>query len=369
MGEVLTIRERVERAAAFFHRQEGVVLTTFNLNAPFLEAQVLPTVLGVEAKTEAARRAQTHQRLAMTPCTVFYDPGVSPRLSGHYRVVARPVPLQRRFFHPKLIVMAGRCEEGVTWVYLAVSSANLSMSGWGRNAECFGETWIHTKHQQTWGALDALLEWLQEYAPLDEGAGGDAVARVLEALRRMPARKRFQNDPSQPWAGTLRARFYTSVMHPAGFADFMQLGRSRAPKELRVYSPYWSEVAEGLASFGAKRNVVVPARRVDGVSLGLSREQAAELSEDVAILKNTEDRGTRFWHMKLYRIVHGKHVYTAVGSCNFTRAGFAGASGNVEAALVYRSNPGWFPEGEPADDADFADEAAPEEGGLSRRRW
>jgi len=209
VSDLGTIRERIQRAASYFHRQEGVVLTTFNLSAAFLEEQALPVILGVEAKTVAARRAETHQRLGATPCSVFYDPTVPPRLSGRYRFVARPVPMRGRFFHPKLVVIAGRAEDDTTWVYLAVSSANLSLSGWGRNAESFGETWIHTRQQQTWGALDGFLAWLQARAPLGEAeAEADAVARVRAALARMPNRKRLRDDGTAPWSGTLYAQAF-----------------------------------------------------------------------------------------------------------------------------------------------------------------
>ena len=357
MSDVGTIRERVQRAVAFFHRQEGVVLTTFNLNGAFLEEQVVPIVLGVEAKTVAARRVETHQRLGATPCSVYYDPTAPPRLSGRYRFVARPVPVRGRFFHPKLVVIAGRSREGSTWVYLAASSANLSLSGWGRNAESFGETWIHTRRQQTWGAVDGFLAMLQGYAPLgDAPAETDAVSRVRAALARMP-------DES-PRRG--EGRLYTSETHPDGLASFLRDGGdagdgSNGVEEVRVYSPYWSDVAEQAAAFGAARTVLVPALRVDGASLGLARAQAEALPESVEVRRNPEDVGTRFWHMKLYRVLMEETAYTVVGSCNFTRAGLVGRGGNVEAALVFEADPEWLPAGDLADEAELAGAPVPEE--------
>lgn len=346
MSEFLTIRERVQRAASHFYCQEGVVLTTFNLNAAFLEEQALPIILGVDAKTATARRAETHQRLGATPCSVFYDPTAAPRLSGRYRFVARPVPIRRRFFHPKLVVIAGRSEDETTWVYLAVSSANLSLSGWGRNAECFGETWIHTRQQQTWEALDGFLVWLQGHASLGESlTKADAVIRVRDALARMPDRRRFCDDDDEPWSGSLRAQLYTSVTHPDGLARFLQLGRSRRPTELWAYSPYWSEVAERAASFNARRTVLMPARRMDGKALGLAQDQVESLPKGVEIRRSAADVGSRFWHMKVYWVLHGDTVYTAVGSCNFTHAGLVGRGGNVEAVLAFKADPEWLPDG------------------------
>ena len=362
MSQLGTLRERVERASEYFHELEGVVLTTFNLSAAFLEDHALPAVLGVEAKTLAARRAELHQRLAVTPCTVFYDPTSPPRMSGRYRYVARPVPVRGRFFHPKLVVLAGRSEDGTTWAYLAVSSANLTLSGWGRNAESFGETWIHTRSQQSWKALDDLLAWLAAHSPLGETrSDSDAVSRVRGALARMPDRKRFIDHGTEPWSGTLYASLYASVVHTDGLPAFLQGGRSRRPTELWAYSPYWSDVSEQVSAFAARETYLVPALRMDGAALGLTREQAEEVEGKAEVLKNEGDVGTRFWHMKAYWIRHGKTVRTAVGSCNFTHAGLSGAGGNVEAMLVFGADPDWLPEGKEVVEDDLAEEAQAEE--------
>lgn len=362
MSKLGTVRERIERATEYFHELQGVVLTTFNLSSAFLEEQVLPTVLGVEAKAAAARSAEVHQRLAVTPCTVFYDPTSPPRVSGRYRYAARPVPVRGRFFHPKLVVLAGHSEDEATWVYLAVSSANLTLSGWGRNAESFGETWIHTKRQQSWQALDDLLGWLADHGPLgEEQSDSDAVARIRSALARMPTRNRFIDDGTHPWSGTLYADLYASVVHARGLPAFLQGGRRRRPSAVWAYSPYWSEVAEQVAAFDARRTVVVPALRRDGAALGLSQEQAAELGDGTEVRRNEDDVGDRFWHMKAYWIQHGTTMRTAVGSCNCTHAGLSGADGNVEAMLVFDASPDWLPDGREVEPGELADESLPEE--------
>jgi len=362
MSTFSTIRERVERASKYFHHLDGVVLTTFNLSATFLEDNALPIVLGVEAKSAAARSAELHQRLGVTPCTVYYDPSIPPRISGKFRYIARPVPVRGRFFHPKLVVIGGRADDGTTWVYLAVSSANLTLSGWGRNAEAFGETWIHTKQQQSWQALDEFLSWLQNHSPLDETQSDfDAIVRVRNALTQMPDRKRFSNRETEPWSGSLYARFYASVVHKDGLPAFLQGNRHRRPSELWAYSPYWSEVAEQVHVFNAWHTVLVPALRMDGAALGLSQDQAADLTDSTEIRRNKDDDGTRFWHLKGYWIQHGKSVQTAVGSCNFTHAGLAGTDGNVEAMLVFDADPDWLPEGREVDIEELATEAQAEE--------
>lgn len=362
MNEFKTVRERLVRASDYFQKLDGVMLSTFNLNATFLEDHALPAILGIEAKTNAARRAELHYRLGTTPCTVFYDPASPPKVSGRFRYVARPVPIRGRFFHPKLVVLSGRSDDGTTWVYLAVSSANLTLSGWGRNAESFGETWIHTRHQQSWNALNDLLSWLNSHSPLGEKqTNTDAVIRIRAALERMPNRRRFNDPGTEPWSGTLYADLYASIVHPEGLTAFLQGGRSRRPSELRAYSPYWSDVAGQVAAFNARKTILVPALRMDRTALGLARYQAAKLDNRAEIRRNQDDVDSRFWHMKTYRIRHGKTIRTAVGRCNFTRAGLSGGDGNVEAMLVFDADPDWLPQDRTVETEELADDVQAEE--------
>ena len=366
MSSLGTIRERIERATGYFARREGTVLTTFNLNGQFLEEQALPAILGVEAPTAVARDAELHKQLAQTDCTVFYDPTACNGISGKFRYVARPVPLRGRLFHPKLVIIAGRSEDGTTWVYLAVSSANLTLPGWGRNAESFGETWIHTRTQQAWHGLDRLLVWLQDYAKLEEEPDHrEAVAIVRAALARMPSRYRFRNDDTKPWSGTLYAQFYSSVVNTEGLPSFLKMGRSRRPAELWVYSPYWGSVSEMVRKFGAERTALVPAMRADRKAIGLSKSQHDALKDIAKVWRNeTERRDVRFWHMKAYWIRYGERIYTAVGSCNFTEAGLVGAGGNVEAMLVFEDEdiePEWPEESDTASLEDLSEQPTDEE--------
>ncbi|MCB9650513.1 MAG: hypothetical protein H6730_28575 [Deltaproteobacteria bacterium] len=363
MTELRTIRERVARASAYFKDKDAVVLTTFNLHGAFLEEQALPITLGVDAETAPARAAELHQRLGTTSCSIFYDPTVPPKLSGRYRYVARPVPLRGRLFHPKIVVIAGNDAEGASWVYLAVSSANLTLSGWGRNVESFGETWIHTRQQQTWSALDRLLGWLQSYAPLGEKLGrNDAVVRARNILARMPDRRRLPDDAESPWSGTLYAELYSSVVNTEGLPTFLRQGHKRRPRELWAYSPYWSDVGELVDAFDAADTYLLPSMRIDGNGLGLSKEQAQGLGGRAQIHRQSGDDGARFRHMKAYWLQLGRTVLTAVGSCNFTRAGLSGERGNVEAMLVFEADPEWLGGGSLAEESELCTEAEAEEG-------
>ena len=194
------------------------------------------------------------------------------------------------------------------------------------------------------------------------------MARVRAALARMPARRRFSDDDSQPWSGMLHASLYVSVVHTEGLSAFLRGKRARGPSELWAYSPYWSDVADLVREFDARETVLVPARRADGRGLGLSREQAEEIDEGIEIRRNEEDFGDRFWHMKAYWIRQGEGIRTAVGSCNFTRGGLSGRNGNVEAMLVFDGGPEWLTDGKEIKDDDLAEEAEAGRAGAASPR-
>ena len=374
MSELVTIRERIIRAKNYFSELHGVVLTTFNLDPVFLEDNALPAVFGIEDENRSVREAELHKQLAITPCTVFYDPSTEPKFGGGYRYVAQPVPIPGNFFHPKLVILAGqrnpsekstRSKYDTQWVYLAVSSANLTRSGWGRNVESFGETWIHTQKQQSCPALQAFLKWLKTNGSLNVNQkNSDAVTKVLDTLKDLPDRRRFFDGGSEPWSGTLYANFYSSVVHEDGFPAFIHKHYARRPSCIWVYSPYWGDIPNQLKSFNAKKTKLVPALRQRDRKISITQDQSQELDlPNLCIKKNRKDNNERFWHMKAYWIERGSRCYIAVGSCNFTKAGLSGKNENVEAMLIFNTyeDDGTFPGGKEVQPEEFATDPEPEE--------
>ena len=365
MSELSTVRERIEDAVRYFQQIDSVVLTTFNLDGDFLETNVFPTIFGIEG-SGAGRIAALHERLARIPCTVFYDPTTKPRISGRYRYVAQPVPIVENFFHPKLVIIAGQSYDEREWVYLAVSSANLSYSGWGRNAESFGETWIQTKRQQPWATLVGFFKWLDSYCTMPEKRG--AITIALDTLNGMPDSKRVKNDPKAPWSNSLYARFYVSTVNTHGFAAFLKERRARRPDQLWAYSPYWSDVANQVEAFNATHTVLVPAHTTTdrgNASYGLSKNDFSRLNNSTEVCRNSLDSTGRFWHMKAYWLCYGQRAIVAVGSCNFTHAGLTGGeNSNVEAMLVFDNDEfDCFPDVEESiGESDLPDEPEVEEG-------
>lgn len=132
----VTLRERLSGVADSFATLEVALFTSFNFHADFFEQNVLSALFGVEVGvTRAAREQLVHRGLRHTQVGVFYDPSAAKPGAKSFRYTAYPVFVPGRLFHPKLILLFGRDHGGVAWIYIAAMSANLSLSGWGRNCE------------------------------------------------------------------------------------------------------------------------------------------------------------------------------------------------------------------------------------------
>ena len=192
----------------------------------FLEEQALPVILGVDAETAAARNAGLHQRLAETGCSVFYDPTVAPGVSGRFRYVARPVPLRGRLCPSEACGHGGpfrrRNRLGVS---RGVVGEPFAIRLGPQRRVLRRDLDPHAETSKRGAASIPFFSGLQERAPLgEETSTKDAVTAVRAVLVRMPNRKRFRGQPEQPWSGSLRAQFYSSVVNKEGLPAFLKKG-------------------------------------------------------------------------------------------------------------------------------------------------
>jgi hypothetical protein len=290
-----------------------------------------------------------HKRLAVSRVAVFYDPSAARPSKTAYRYAAHPVFLgEQRLFHPKCIFIAGTDVEGTLWLYTLVMSANLSLSGWGRNCEGAFDTWVHAKREQPAGAaigffrdLDARLK----NRPFKDRLLPDLVTR-LDSLHD----RRTKADPDgSPWEAKAHRRLYFSPQHPSLWS-FVRKAYHPEIQEVRVASPYWGEGTRIKALLPAVRLELVASRRTphfDVTLLGANTlEQLGVPTSDVSTWSNDQEDKGRFFHMKLYRIVAGGRPVTGTGSCNFTTRGLMwegpdGETGNVECMLFDRLDVPW----------------------------
>lgn len=336
------IREVIAQAGARFSGGvEAALFTTFTFDPGFFEANVLPTLFGIETRGAEARRAEVNARLARAPVAVFHD---AAALSGggagdyRYQTWAVRVPGAHEgsrkgpYFHPKLMLLAGRCDrKGVTYpaVYLACGSANLTLSGWGHNLEVLGETWIDDAKAPAHAELVRFLTWLRK-VPRSRQAECRAIGDILKILREIA--------PGDAKGGP---ELHINGIRAGGptFAQRLRLEQTQRWDCLTVLSPYWSrsdELPTLLDALNAKEVKLVPGPSREG-AYGLTPEHLEKLkprSVSTCVLDGGE--ANRFTHAKLYALSkeRGNHLRVAIGSCNMTEAAHKVKGGNIEAMLI-----------------------------------
>lgn len=338
------IRERLAEAAAHFAHLDVALFTSFNFHAEFFERNVLPALFGEDGESPPAAREQlVHRRLRKTRVGVACDPSVIQPGAKRYRYAVYPRFVQGRVFHPKTIVLFGRDAQGVRWIYLAVMSANLTISGWGRNCEGFADTWLHATSEQPVDELRSMLQWLNARPSANRK---DALSDGLAFIDQMQRRRSRADPEGGAWATKSSLRFYFSPLWPSMWAFVRQhLG---VVVQAHVASPYWgggSRIAQALE--GVPLRLTASLSPPDMRLVGLGRDAVDSLAIDPGQLTTWDDGSGRFFHAKLYELTIGGDTVTGIGSCNFTEAGLFWMderdrpAGNVEAMLFRQGSLGW----------------------------
>lgn len=322
-----TIRETLREEAVGFKAIEAAIFTTFNFHPDFFENNVLPALFDIDDHREERRRVKVNHRLLNTNVCVLYDASTRPKGGGLFRYQRVGIFRPGRFFHPKLMILAGiHLDDERPWIYLTVSSANLTLSGWGKNQEIMGEVWIGSNRQRLYSEVRGALEWLRETGGGKPRTQIPAIERCLAVMDSMGA--------DFPEGVSKNASFYFSPLHEEGFWPFLQAGQTAKWDDLMVFSPYWGEVKKSLQLANCRTTRLVPAMLEEG-HYGLGRSGIAEC-DDLDLLKLTRLENNRFWHAKTYFLTRGDRMRVGVGSANFTGAGLSGGEkGNVEAMLVF----------------------------------
>ncbi|MFN4327630.1 MAG: hypothetical protein ACK4FF_02035 [Limnobacter sp.] len=301
--------------------------TTFNLSIPFFETHVLPELLQGDADPPANRMDYENMQLRLAERGIDLRVFCDLRMMEADQLKRTGLPVHgmlpgrmglERFgleslFHPKVIFLE---DEGGHMV-LGAGSANLSVSGWGRNQEvfCFHAVSNNEQYKQ----IKRFFEPLFAAAGLGEALG---------------VRKQFKGD-DEGW------RF----VHSFERESFLELLLADTQAErLTVWSPYFSRDLAGLI----ERIRALAGRRIafsivpDRVG---NRHVRTKWSEAIGQLLDEgglafHDRplpradGIEMTHAKLW-LAQGRRARLAVGSWNCTEPGSASFElRNVEAGIL-----------------------------------
>lgn len=314
--------------------------TTFNLDIEFLETFVLPATIGAEPPRNRIEFEQLQQELTEkgTDVRVFCD----PRFIETNRIkrtcvpihAIRPDRLSTRFgerspFHPKVIYL----EDANGRRVIGVGSANLTLSGWGRNLEAF--VFREIESLANYREIRRFFDGLWDAADIQDDEG------------KLRERRKFAKT-KEKW------RFVHSLQNQS-FAS--QLFDGSADSDIVVWSPY---LPRDLPNFISKLQTLAAIKNLrvhlvpDRIQNKFLRTQwSEELGQTIERGQLTfydspveRDHRTDLCHAKLWKI--GKAL--AIGSWNFTAPGSnslcddkgkLSRENNVEAGIIIDDANDW----------------------------
>ena len=320
--------------------------TTFNLGIPFFETHLLPVLL--DAEKPLNRIDYESMQLQLSERDVDVRVFCDMRMMEADELKRTAIPIhgilpgwlsqfdEESLFHPKVIFL----EDTSGRMVLGAGSANLSVSGWGRNQEVFifREVSNNDQYQQI----------KRFFAPL-------ASAARLDMQEVLGTRRRFSGE-DQDW------RFVHSFENRSFLHDL--LGDPEVDR-LTVWSPYFSRDLASLLSKISRlaerklKYAIVPDRVAQKHVRIEWTESIGELMRDGVL--RFHDRpfqpsdGIAMTHAKLW-LAHGNHTRLAVGSWNCTEPGCASFERrNVEAGILLSVEPKTQISGQPLmlGEADF----------------
>jgi len=309
--------------------------TTFGLSIPFFETHVLPTLLGADPPSGRMDYEQMQLQLVAHRLDVRLFCDLRLMEADQLKRTAVPVHgiLPRRLqgvdpryfgeeslFHPKVIFL----EDEHGRMVLGTGSANLSVSGWGKNQEVF--VFRPVSNNEQYQQIKRFFEPLMGSA----GLGDEHAFRV---------RRQF-DGADHDW------RF----VHSFERTDFLQQLVDADTERLTIWSPYFSDDLAALLGELRKKTVgglmfsIVPDRVGNRY---LRTRWTAELGQLIADgVLNFHDYprpradDIEMTHAKLW-LASGRQARLAVGSWNCTKPGCASFERrNVEAGILLQAAPG-----------------------------
>ncbi|VVD78197.1 hypothetical protein PCO31110_00986 [Pandoraea communis] len=306
--------------------------TTFNLGIPFFETHVLPVLLGFDQPANRMDYETMQQEVAEREIDLRLFCDLRMMEADQLKRTAIPVHgvlpghlAENGFdkdslFHPKVIFLEGKSGSMV----LGAGSANLTVSGWGRNQEVFAFRAVsnNEQYQQIKRFFDPLTELLG-----------------LTEAQRLGVRRKF-NGEDDDW------RFAHSFQKKTFLQQLMaETGANR----LTVWSPYFSRDLASLINriqetMGRELRVSIVPDRIANRQLRTiwtaeleKLQRAGVLSfHDYPLPRAAEIEMT---HAKLW-LVSGDRGRLAVGSWNCTEPGISSFERrNVEAGILLNVSP------------------------------
>lgn len=360
------------------YRLASAIATTYQLQADFIEEDLLPVALGLRQSPARGRefRIELEKALQDVEVTVYLHPdGYTPGLRRSPRVDLIPVPESRlRKLHAKvalLLFVPERSDDAAARIVrLVTGSANLTASGFRHNIEL--AVAMDDAPGASPGVATAVRDaakWFQEILPPDTEQARSQHRAMQAVFRARPASSdrsemEFVGLPRQGGLmqalsaldlGTVHTLTAASPFWPAGDnADDIASGVLEACKgmpglvrligpcravEERLYAEMPPALLKALKDRGVGRLEVSYATPGFGCAPESVTPADAEGEYDGIDTRTAAFPAWRPLHAKALLIEGSKASALAIGSFNFTRRGLGlhGGISNTEAGMIWRA--------------------------------
>jgi hypothetical protein len=221
-------------------------------------------------------------------------------------------------FHPKIILLESY--DGECW--MMVSSANLTISGWGRNREGFFCEPIANTSQAR-----ALARFFEQ------------IGKDVKGFNKNPFLNRLQTGR---WGDSPSKWMFHSSFEDSSFPDILNDSSLKQP--LTIWSPYFAgdlaDLSSELLDTHFEKIIIIPAK-TESQKIRITENNYKE-SINVKEVSFKQERNTLgndiFVHAKIW--LTPKKL--AIGSWNMTRSGMnisTQPKNNIEAGIIYNLSP------------------------------
>ena len=343
--------------------------TTYELDAGFLEAELLPRFLGLKfdhTENEPSFLVEREEALSLARVAVLVDQSRFDSRQTTMRWDQIPVQIPGGILHAKITLLAWE-----HFVRVIVGSANLTRSGYRRNREMFAslDFWNGLDSaplnvlRDTLDFLDLILSWAC-VAPEVRNRTSETFARIWQTARSW-------NAAPEDFTPREKPRVTLAVTHPANeglaarstLAEVVKLWGNRRAQDVSVVTPFVGEHKPGdshdavidklvevpctrecsawlvvpeLPKTSGEEKARVPISQIVGEawSAAFKPPRAAYVLPLPQCVEDKEDRN-RTLHSKVLLLESEEDVLMMVGSSNFTPHGMGIGAHNVEANLVF----------------------------------
>ncbi|WP_034450163.1 hypothetical protein [Butyrivibrio sp. AE2032] len=323
MGDIKTanILKCLKEVYDRYSEVESLVFTTFDFDPDFFANHIVSYLMGNEHEgiTKIGELNAANTWIEKNHVSVYYDiSGLKANDNTILTIPVYPVKVVTGVFHPKVIAICGRCRKNSKrMAHMFVSSANLTVNGYGRNVESFTAIEVTTKL-----VAESLSSFLKALRNTNNHHEANQFKEFISFL-----------DNGQ-FIDSDKVEFFWNLTGRTSKKFWLETRLSSIPGYCcEVISPYFDEntLPERIDNIKTYQTNLYLSKDNGSYNIKKSIYQKLRQNDRVRFyqLITDEKSSERFVHAKL--IKKGNSII--IGSYNFTEAALRGK--NAEAAIIF----------------------------------